>query len=185
MHIVEAVPTDQPFVTYARFDVRHRRVGVATAAALAGAAAVVVVTAALRSPVAPILAVLFCPPVILVGVVGFHLWRRADGSALLAAGPYGLWIRHHEQPTTTGLGRASGDPIVYLPWAEVERVSIVHWRLLDRRLVVSPRGGSVGRGLVHALYGDGYRVQIMVADRPTVDILRALAHYSAGRCAIG
>jgi hypothetical protein len=157
--------------------------------ALACAATAVLVTTVLRSPAAPILAVLICPPTILTGVAGFHLWRLADGSAILAAGPAGLWIRHHEQPGPAGLVRASQDSILYFGWTEVERASIVHWRLLDRRLVVSPWGTgssrSVGRRMAHSLYGDGYRVQIMVADRSATDILTALAYYSAGRCAVG
>lgn len=186
MHTVPSIPPDQPFVTRARLGVQAALLGAVAVVAVVGSVLLVAVTAALQLPLVPFLAVLACPAAILAVAIGFQLWRMSEGSVLLAAGPTGLWIRSAAVPPVPASLRT---PILYFRWDEIERISIVHWRLLDKRLVVTPRGtgsgSSTGRRLAHALYGDGYGVGISLADTSTAEVLNSLAYYSAGRCAVG
>jgi hypothetical protein len=118
-----------------------------------------------------VLAVLACAATLPVLLLGLQIRRLTGSNVLLAAGPSGLWIRS-EAPLVDNL---------HLQWEEVDRVSIVHWRLLDKRLVVTPRDprSAGGRG---GPAGAGFQVRISLADRSSADIVAALRHYRAGQC---
>lgn len=174
---MEAIPLDQPFLVRGRYGRQALLLGGVVLLAVVGSTVLVVWMLALGLPVGPVLAVLACPAALCAVLVGFQVRRLTRSDVLLAAGPVGLWFR--SDAPVTGL--------FHLPWEQIERVSVVHWRLLDRVLVVTPRhlGRPATPHPLRSLYGDGYRVRISLADTSAASILAALDYYSGGRCVVG
>lgn len=113
-----------------------------------------------------------------VGVVSFVWWVAAGGGPRLAMGPDGVWLRSVNWPVQA----------IFLSWSDIAAV----WMSRHSGLCFAPRDPNLlaslgpratrGARTQHRRHGALLVVPLgRHSDRPTPEVLAALAHFAAGR----
>jgi hypothetical protein len=119
--------------------------------------------------------------IVVVAAVVFTVtvWARVNGGPLLAATPWGLWVR-----TRPGPGQA-----IWLPWVAIASMQ-TRRRGNRTAFVITPRDPTLGRmrlgvwtalagGWQHLVFGRGFAVRVSLADRWTREVLAMALHYAS------
>ena len=110
---------------------------------------------------------------------GFMALFMTIGGPLMACDEHGVWLRSRKFPVRA----------LWLPWEAVRGMRLKRWGG-DRALCVEPFDSHAGRGgaltaLEHAqsrlMVGTRLTMSTLIADRPTPELIAAIAHYSRGR----